>query len=129
MLACERRSNAHVALLMGISGVLLTGLAVRGQFCPSGGNPAQVGQWGPLIGPFFGAPVEGDNEQPFPMHAILLKTSKVLVIPTEDIQLNIKVMLLDPNNPVTTFNREFSVPEAFTFQSCEAFAIRIPCMP
>src|ERR1043166_7662900 len=50
-----------------------------GQTCPTTGAKSAIGDWGSVIGPFFGPPAVDDPAQSFPMHAILLKTGKVLV--------------------------------------------------
>lgn len=94
------------------------------QGCPptESNSPHVVGSWGPVIGPFF--PPVGTTRTPFPMHAILLKTGKVLVLPTEgSIENNMttyKVMLFDPANPNPVYDangndlREFLQPQAAT---------------
>lgn len=152
---CKHSARTWKILLVVLAGHTLISMEAYAQTgCPPGGStsPHVIGQWDDnLIGPFFptkrcsGGPQDlrpcvftadcpsgtcvpvPSSRTPFPMHAILLKTGKVLILPTEsrngrsgDAEIYdprfFSVMLFDPSENAAGWGeadfrkREFSVP-------------------
>lgn len=134
-----RQHIRSVPLLIGMSVWSMITPSAHGQSCSSTyvqtcalattGTRGQVGDWGPLFGPFFPpaidpswpSPNEHNTPRPFPMHAILLKTGKVLILPVTgrgglDVPASFTVMVFDPSDNMQNWTdadfqkREFQIP-------------------